>query len=144
MDSKDFIITTDKTRLDLEVIHGFLTASYWSEGISKDFVKKAIENSLCFGVFKEDRQVGFARVISDFTTFAYLCDVFILKEFRRLGLSKQLMGEVMQHPDLRGLRRFTLATRDAHDLYKKFGFTELQNPGRFMEINKPGIYRSGP
>ena len=104
-------------------------------------VQKCIENSLCFGAYDEGRQVGFARVISDFATFAYLADVFILESHRGRGLSKLLLREIMEHPDLQGLRRLTLVTRDAHELYRQFGFTELARPGNYMEIVRRGIYK---
>src|SRR5690606_21903435 len=118
-----YTVSTDKTLLQTDVIHGFLTTSYWSPGISRALVEKGIRNSLCFGVYEQQgAQVGFARVISDFATFAYLADVFILDAHRGLGLSKKLMTDIMAHPDLQGLRRFLLATRDAHDLYTRFAF----------------------
>ena len=138
-------VSTDASKLDLNVIHGFLTCCYWSEGISRETVSRAIANSLCFGVYEpgadRDRQVGFARVVTDRTSFAYLCDVFVLEEFRGRGLGRMLMAAVLAHPDLQGLRRWTLATRDAHDLYRKFGFTPLAKPDRFMELHRPDVYR---
>lgn len=127
--------------MDLDIIHSCLVRAYWSEGIPKETVKTAMENSLCFGIFQDDKQVGFARVVSDFSTYAYLCDVFVLEDYRGKGLSKCLLEEIMAHPKLQGLRRFSLATRDAHELYKKFGFTELKAPDRFMEIHKPNVYK---
>lgn len=135
-----FAISTHRARLDLDVIHGFLTTSYWAEGIPRETVQRSIENSLCFGVYSEGKQVGFARVISDFATYAYLGDVFILDSFRGLGLGKWLMECVMSHPRLQGLRRWSLATRDAHGLYAQFGFTPLKSPSRYMEIHHAGIY----
>lgn len=127
--------------MDLSVIHQYLTNSYWAKGISLDTVKESVDNSLCFGVFLESgEQVGFARVITDKATFAYLGDVFILRDYRTKGLGKLLMKEVLSHPDLQGLRRMILATRDAHSLYEKFGFTSLANPQTFMELRKAGIY----
>ena len=134
-------ISTDKSRLDLAVIHRFLSHSYWAEGIPMELVGKSIEHSLCFGVYDGDRQVGFARVISDLTTFAYLADVFILESHRGRGLSKLLMREIMGHPDLQGLRRFMLSTSDAHELYRRFGFTDLSRPQSQMEIVWPEVYR---
>ena len=142
---EDFFVSTDKSKLDLEVIHSFLTNAYWCAGISKEKIARAIEHSLCFGVYRRtedgDRQVGFARVITDRTTFAYLADVFILEEFRGIGLSQKLMQTIMPHPDLQGLRRWSLATRDAHELYKKFGFTPVKMPDRMMEILNPDVYK---
>ncbi len=126
-------IDTDKARLDLDVIHGFLSASYWSPNVPREIVRRAIDNSLCFGVYIGDAQVGFARVITDLATFAYLADVFILEAYRGRGLSKRLMDAIVSHPQLQGLRRWTLITRDAHALYARYGFTPLATPDRFME-----------
>jgi len=135
-----FVISTDRGLLNLDLIHGFLTGSYWAEGIPRETVRRSIENSLCFGLYSEGKQVGFARVISDFATYAYLGDVFILDSFRGLGLGKWLMECVMSHPGLQGLRRWSLATRDAHGLYTQFGFTPLKSPARYMEIHNARIY----
>jgi GNAT superfamily N-acetyltransferase len=134
-------ISTDKSKLDLAVIHEFLSRSYWAAGIPLEVVKKSIEHSLCFGLYYGSEQVGFARVISDFATFAYLADVFILEAHRGRGLAKRLMGEIMSHPELQGLRKFSLSTKDAHDLYRQFGFAELLRPDRQMEILKLEIYK---
>ena len=136
-----FNISTEKEKMDIDLIHSFLTRSYWAEGISKEIVSRSIDGALCFGVFENDKQVGFARMITDRATFAYLADVFILEEYRGLGLSKWLMEVIMSHPDLQGLRRLMLATRDAHELYKKFGFTPLNNVDRWMHIHHPDIYK---
>lgn len=136
-------ISTDSARLDIDAIHAFLTQSYWSPGIPRATVARAIANSLCFGVFWEGQQVGFARMVTDKTTFAYLCDVYVLEAHRGRGVSKQLMEYVMQHPDLQGLRRMMLATRDAHGLYTQYGFTSLTAPDRIMEIVRPDIYLKG-
>lgn len=133
-------ISTDPARLDLDAIHAFLTQSYWSPGIPRATVARAIANSLCFGVFHQGQQVGFARMITDKTTFAYLCDVYVLEAHRGHGVSKQLMNHVMKHPDLQGLRRMMLATRDAHGLYAQFGFTPLAAPDRMMEVHRPNVY----
>ena len=127
--------------MDIDLIHSFLTRSYWAEGISKEIIRRSIEGALCFGVFENDKQVGFARMITDKTTFAYLADVFIIDEYRGLGLSKWLMEVIMSYPDLQGLRRMMLATRDAHELYKKFGFTPLNNVDRWMHIHHPDVYK---
>ena len=128
--------------MDIDLIHSFLTRSYWAEGISKEIIGRSIEGALCFGVFENDKQVGFARMITDKATFAYLADVFIIEEYRGLGLSKWLMEVIMSYPDLQGLRRLMLATRDAHELYKKFGFTPLNNVDRWMHIHHPDVYKT--
>jgi len=128
--------------MDIDLIHSFLTRSYWAEGISKEIIGRSIEGALCFGVFENDKQVGFARMITDKATFAYLADVFIIDEYRGLGLSKWLMEVIMSYPDLQGLRRIMLATRDAHELYKKFGFTQLNNVDRWMHIHYPDVYKT--
>jgi GNAT superfamily N-acetyltransferase len=133
-------ISTDPTRLDIEAIHAYLSRSYWAEGIPKDVVAKSVQSSICFGLYDGTRQIGLARVITDKATFAYLCDVYVLDEYRGHGLGKWLMEAVSAHPDLQSLRRFVLLTRDAHGLYEKFGFTPLKDPGRYMEIARPGIY----
>lgn len=135
-------ISDDKTRLNLDVIHGFLTRSYWSPGVPREVVARAIDGSLCVGVYAEGQQVGFARVISDQATLAYLADVFILEAHRGKGLSKRMMACLFAHPDLQGLRRMMLATRDAHGLYAQFGFTALGKPELFMERHRPEVYVS--
>lgn len=138
---EDFCISTDKKRLDIEVIHHFLAnKSYWSKDIPLPVVRKAVGNSLCFGVFKGDEQVGFARVVSDYVTFAWLADVFILKECRGIGLSKWMLEVIMSHPDLQVLRRWMLATRDAHGLYAKYGFKPVAHPERLMENHQPDVF----
>jgi GNAT superfamily N-acetyltransferase len=134
-------ISCDRDRLDIDAIHEFLTQSYWSPGVPKEVVCKAIANSLCFGVFQGTRQIGFARVTTDKATFAYLADVFVLEEFRGQGLGKRLIASVMAHPELQGLRRFMLATRDAHQLYARYGFTPIAAPSRLMEVLRPDVYR---
>jgi len=138
---ENFSISTDKLKLDIPVIHDFLSGSYWSENIPVEIVRKSIEGSLCFGVYDNDRQVGFARMVTDNATFANFADVFIIEEYRGSGLSKWLMEFILSHPDLQGLRRILLATRDAHNLYKQFGFTPINNPDRFMHIHNPDIYK---
>jgi GNAT superfamily N-acetyltransferase len=137
----NFSISTDKSKLDISVIHDFLSGSYWSENIPVETVEKCIEGSMCFGVYDKDLQIGFARMVTDTATFAYLADVFIIEEYRGKGLSKWLMEFILSHPDLQGLRRILLATRDAHSLYKQFGFTPINNPDRFMQIHNPDIYK---
>jgi GNAT superfamily N-acetyltransferase len=138
----EFTITTDKSTFDIAVIHQFLTHSYWAKGIPVATVQKSIEGSLCFGVFIGSRQIGFARIISDMATFAYLADVFIIEEFRGKGLSKWLMEIITGYPELQGLRRFLLATRDAHGLYRQFGFKELESAENLMHVYNPDVYRS--
>jgi GNAT superfamily N-acetyltransferase len=136
-------IDTDKARLDVALIHEFLTRSYWAKGVPLDVVRKSIENALCFGAYDGERMIGFARVVTDFATFAYLADVFVVESHRGRGHSVRLMEAIVAHPDLRGLRRWMLATRDAHGLYEKFGFRPLAAPQRFMERHDPGVYESG-
>jgi GNAT superfamily N-acetyltransferase len=138
---KTITISTDKAKLDLAMIHEFLSHSYWAAGVPLETVRKSIEHSLCFGVYEADQQIGFARVISDYSTFAYLADVFILESQRGRGLAKLLMRQIIGHADLQGLRRFALATRDAHGLYRQFGFSELARPDFQMEIARPAIYQ---
>src|SRR5579863_2665122 len=116
------LISTDPARLNLDVIHGFLSTAYWSKNIPRSIVERAVRNSLCFGVYADGEQVGFARVITDRATFAYIADVFIVETHRGRGFSKFMMGAIKAHPDLQGLRRWSLATRDAHGLYSQFGF----------------------
>ncbi|MFL5355940.1 GNAT family N-acetyltransferase [Archangium sp.] len=139
----DYILSTDRSRLDLNVIHGFLTRSYWSPGIPRETVERAIQNSMPFGLYLGVAQIGLARVITDFTSFGYLADVFILEEHRGQGLSKWMMETLFSHPELQGFRRWMLATRDAHGLYRQVGFTPLAAPERFMEKWDPDIYRRG-
>lgn len=136
-----FYTSTDKSRMDIDMIEAFLSErSYWAKGRSRDKIVKSIEHSLCFGVYSDEhRQVGFARVLSDYAVFAWIMDVFILEDFRGKGLGKLLMGAIMQHGDLQGLERWGLGTKDAHGLYEQFGFTRLKTPETKMEItNLPG------
>lgn len=136
-----FVISTDRSRLNLEAIHNFLSNSYWAKGISQELVARSIAHSLCFGLYTSSgQQVGFARVVTDDTTFAYLCDVYVLEDYRGLALGKALMRVIVDHPVLQRVRRALLATRDAHGLYKQFGFDALAKPEVFMEINRPDIY----
>jgi GNAT superfamily N-acetyltransferase len=129
----DYTISTDRELLDLELIYGFLTTSYWATGRTIDTIRRSIANSLPFGVYHRGRQIGFARVITDYATLAWIADVFIIEEFRGQGLSKWLVEVIITHPQLQGFRRWILATKDAHGLYEKFGFTELRRPERWME-----------
>jgi GNAT superfamily N-acetyltransferase len=132
--SGEYSISTDVARLDVPLIHDYLSRrSYWAQGRSLEVVRRAIENSLNFGVFRQSQQIGFARVVTDYATFAWLADVFVLEEYRGRGLSKWLMEVIMTHPQLQGFRRWVLATRDAHELYRRYGFTDLQDPSRWME-----------
>ena len=151
----EFLVSTDRARLDLNVVHGFLTNCYWAKGISRELVDRSIEHSLCFGIYDESGskdsgfanparpgvpQVGFSRVVSDLATVAYLGDVFVLETYRGTGLSKFLMECITQHPSLQGLRRWILLTRDAHRLYQQFGFTPLKSAERYMELHRPDVY----
>jgi GNAT superfamily N-acetyltransferase len=166
----ELLVSSDPARLDLDMIHGFLTNCYWAKGIPREVVARSIEHSLCFGVYdgtselsphlaKEERrgapgregappergtpaQVGFARVVSDFATVAYLGDVFVLESHRGRGLSKWLMECIMRHPALQNLRRWMLLTRDAHGLYSQFGFAPLSSPERYMELHRPDPYKN--
>lgn len=139
----EFLLSTDRSRLDVDAIHRFLTgSSYWATGVSREVVARSIENSLCFGIYAADTQVGFARVITDYATYAYICDVFVLDSHRGHGLGKWLMQCIMQHPGLQGLRRWRLTTRDAHGLYSQSGFGPLLFPDRHMEIYNPETART--
>ena len=136
-----YTISTDKARLDVAAIHAYLTRSYWSPGIPKAIVERAIAGSLCFGLFDEQgNQIGFARMITDTATFAYLADVYVLEEHRGKGLGKWIVETILAHPSLQGLRRILLATRDAHQLYAQFGFEPLATPESFMSIHRPNAY----
>lgn len=136
-----FLFSTDKSKLDVDYVHHFLSGrSYWSSNVPREIVEKSIKNSLAVGIYKGNRQVGFARVVTDYATFGYLADVFIDESYRGLGLSKKLMDFILSFDFVRGLRRFLLATKDAHGLYEQFSFKALQKPDRFMEIHQPDIY----
>ena len=137
----EFVVSADPVLIDLDVVHGFLTECYWARGIPRDVVARAVENSLCFGVYTEGKQVGFARVISDYATYAYIGDVFVLEPFRGRGLGKWLMECVMRHPRLQGLRRWSLVTRDAHGLYSQFGFEPLKKSQNYMELHRADVYQ---
>ncbi|MFI5130523.1 MAG: GNAT family N-acetyltransferase [Chitinophagales bacterium] len=150
-----YSITTDKNLMDIDFIHRFLATSYWAEGITKEIISKCVRGSLCFGVFENQknvmpdrpqgpvgRQVGFARMVTDEATFAYLADVFIADDHRGKGLSKWLMEVILAHDGLQGLRRILLATRDAHGLYAQFGFTPLSFTDRWMQIHNPDVYKN--
>lgn len=136
--------TFDPARFDVQAIHAFLTASYWSPGIPLDVVERAIKGSLCIAALSGGELVGFARLVTDRATFAYLADVFVLPEHRRAGVSREMLKHLFAHPDVQGLRRMMLATRDAHGLYAQFGFKPLAAPARFMERHDPDVYASQP
>jgi len=136
--AKGYIISNDKSCIDFDRLYQYLeNESYWAKGVTVDRLKRAVENSLCFVILKQEEFAGFARVVTDKATFAYICDVFVLDEHRKLGLSKWLMQTILQHPELQGLRRWSLATSDAHGLYKQFGFAPLSKPDTWMEIYTP-------
>ncbi len=136
----DLLISTDRRRLDLDVIHGFLVTSTWAAGIPRETVARSIDNALCFGLYKDGRQIGFARVTTDYATFGYLADVFVLDEHRGNGLGRWLTEAVMAHPDLQGFRRWLLATSTAGWLYEKLGWRPLGRPEIFMEVFAPNVY----
>jgi len=136
-------ISSEVSRLDVDTIHAFLATSYWSPGIPRRVVERAIANSLCFGAYVDRKQVAFARMVTDKATFAYLADVFVLPEHRGKGVSRLMMDAIVRHPDLQGLRRMLLATRDAHGLYSKYGFKPLAAPDRLMELHNPNVYAAG-
>ena len=137
-----FTISTDRERMDVDAIHRYLSEeSYWAKGIPRDVVARSLDHSLCFGVYDGEAQIGLARVISDRATYAYLCDVYILDSHRGQGLSKWLMECILAHPELQKLRRFTLATKDAHGLYARYGFAPPVNPASSMEIRNQDVYR---
>jgi GNAT superfamily N-acetyltransferase len=139
----EYLISTDRVRLDIEVVHGYLSnSSYWAAGRPLEVVQRSIEHSLPFGLYRGDRQVGFARVITDYATFAWLADVFVLDEFRGQGLGKWLVDVIISHPELQGFRRWVLATKDAHELYRRVGFDELKRPERWMERPDPNMQES--
>ena len=139
----DVLISDDRTRLDRALIHRFLSErSYWAQNVSREIVDRSIDHSLCFGVYRAGQQLGFARAVTDFATFAWLADVFIIEEERGKGLSKKLVAAILAHPKLQGLRRFLLGTRDAHGLYAQFGFEPIKYPERFMDISKPNASKT--
>jgi len=136
----DLLVSSDPARLDLDVIHEFLASSYWAAGIPREVVARALQHSLCFGAYEGGRQVGFARAVTDRATYAYLSDVFVLPSHRGRGVGKQLVACVLSHPALQGLRRFALSTRDAHGLYRQYGFEEPRHPERMMERLREPAY----
>lgn len=139
----DYGVSTDNTRLDLRVIHDFLSnSSYWAAGRTLETVKRSIEHSLCFGLYEKEKQIGFARVVTDYATFAWVADVFVVDSYRGRGLGTWLIEVILAHPELQGFRRWTLATKDAHAIYRKFGFNELKRPERWMERRDPATEES--
>lgn len=139
----EYVISTDQSRLDFKLIHDFLTnSSYWAVGRSFETVKRSIEHSFSFGLYQNDKQIGFARVVTDYATFAWLADVFVLEEARGQGLGTWLVEVILAHPELQGFRRWTLATKDAHEIYRRFGFSELKRPERWMERRDPATQES--
>jgi len=138
----DYLVSTDPARIDTTAVHAFLTTMYWCHGISKSLTEKALANSLCFGLYHQDKeQVGLSRVVTDYATYAYLCDVYVLEAHRGKGLGHWMVECIMTHPELQNLRRFTLATRDAHGIYAAFGFTPPKAPERQMERHDPDVYK---
>jgi GNAT superfamily N-acetyltransferase len=135
-----YVVSTDRSRIDVAAVHAFLATSYWSPGIPEEVVRRAIAGAICFGIYRDAEQVGFARVITDRATYAYLSDVFVVEAHRGRGLAKMLMDVIMAHPALQGLRRFSLSTRDAHALYAQYGFRIVADPDRQMEILRRDIY----
>jgi GNAT superfamily N-acetyltransferase len=139
----EFLISTDQRRLEREMIHDFLSRqSYWAKGRELEVVNRGIDNSLSFGIYRGKQQIGFARVVTDYATFAWLADVFVLEEYRGRGLGKWLIEVILAHPQLQGFRRWALATKDAHELYRDFGFNELMRPERWMERPDPNMRES--
>ena len=136
----DYVVSTDHARIDVAAVHGFLSQSYWSPGIPEDTLRRAIAGAICFGVYRGTEQVGFARVITDRATYAYLADVYVLPPYRGRGLSKWMMEAALAHPELQGLRRWQLVTKDAQGLYARFGFTPVAHPERHMERTDRGVY----
>ena len=136
----EFVISTDRAKLDIDLVHAYLASSYWASGMPRSTLERAVENSLTFGIYRDDEQVGFARVIADLATYAYLSDVFVVDAFRGRGLSKWLMECILAHPDLQGLRRFALFTRDAQGLYERYGFGPARGKSTYLERWEPNVY----
>lgn len=138
---ENYTISCDPSKQDIDVVASFLKTSYWAKDIPTDTVAKSLQHSLCFALLDGDRQIGLARVVSDFATFAFLSDVFVLPDYRGKGLGKWLIECVLAHPELQGLRRWMLGTKDAHGLYRKYGFTPVTHPETLMELRNPNVYR---
>jgi len=139
-----FVVSDDPSRLDKPTVIRFVSGSYWASGIPAMTMERAIAHSMCFGLYDGDKQVGFARVVTDRATFGYLCDVFVDEPHRGSGLGQWLVECVLQHPELQGLRRLSLMTRDAHTLYERFGFKPMADPTRYLEIHRPDVYKAAP
>lgn len=138
-----YYVSDDRSKIDFDVVHHFLSNSYWSAGIPAETLRRGLKHSLCFGVYdQQDNQAGFARVISDYATYAYILDVFVLEQHRGQGLGKKLIDTILKYPDLQGLRRVSLGTKDAHGLYAQYGFTPIDNPENVMHIWQPELYQS--
>jgi GNAT superfamily N-acetyltransferase len=133
----EFNLSTDPARLDIKAIHGFLCTTYWGRNRPRIVLERALQHSLCMGLYRESEQIGFARAVTDYATFGYLADVYVLEQYRGRGLGKWLVGSILAHPQLAGLRRWVLATATAHKLYEGFQFTPLKEPGHFMELVRP-------
>jgi len=140
----EYKVSTDPKLLQMNVVHDFLRQMYWSKDVTDELVQRAVDGSLCFGLYLDERQIGLARVVTDKATFAYMADAFVLEEFQGKGLGQWLLGCVVAHPDLEGLRRFLVLTPNAHDLYHKYGFQPLAHPEQMLEIFNPDIYRDAP
>ena len=141
LQKNEFFISTDRSKLDIDAIHDFLsTKAYWCLNIPKENVEISIKNSLCFGLYENNKQIGFARIITDYSTIAYLGDVYVLEEYRGRGLSKWLIETIMNFPELQGLRRWILLTGDAHELYRKYGWTDLADSSKWMELHNKNTY----
>ena len=132
----ELFITTDKSKLNLNLIHKFLRTAYWSKERSVEIINKSIKNSLCFGVYNKNEQLGFARVVTDYSIFAYMADVFILEDYRDMGIGKRLIQTILGYPELKDVKRWMLATTDAHKFYSQFGFKGLEHPEKVMELKK--------
>jgi len=138
-----YTISTDQAKLNVDAVFNYLSKeSYWATGIPRDVAERSLRNSLCFGLYRDEVQIGFTRVVTDYATMAYIGDVYVLPEHRGHGLSKWMMECVLAHPELQHLRRWILVTRDAHELYRKFGFTNLKRPEGYMELHRSDIYHT--
>jgi GNAT superfamily N-acetyltransferase len=138
-----YTISTDQARLDVDAVHAFLSQSYWATNVPRDVVERSLRNALCFGLYRDEAQIGLVRVVTDYATIAYVGDVYVLPEHRGRGLSKWMMECVLAHPELQHLRRWILITRDAHGLYRQFGFRDLKRPEGFLELHDPDVYHTG-
>lgn len=137
----EYIFSTDKEKLDLDTIFNFISNSYWGNGTTKNIIKKTIDNSFCFGVYHENKQIGFARIVTDFAVFGYIADVFILEEYQGKGIGKRLVEFIISHPDIKRIRRLLLATKDAHGLYKKYGFEPIEELNKYLTVLNTDAYK---